>query len=152
MPALRGQGNADNPATQYTVTGHTPGPWKSSPLGVITGGQFSATSIATVPTEAWCLSIFSAVQDQKPQELIDWLNTVLDESKANAALIAAAPWHALLLRAVLKGWTLDPAGLLWKGATLGCLVEFDLSVDANGLPACPDADTYERIRKQVEGE
>lgn len=152
MPALRGQGNADDPATQYTVThGHTPGPWKFHRHELPT--PYFGDIEGRYPTPLGQMQQIRTIALITP-------NAGEDESDANAALIAAAPWHALLLRAVLKGWTIEddfdengsPIKMLCNFDMIGPDVGWDIpNLDASGLPACPDAETYERIRKAVDG-
>lgn len=114
--------------------GHTPGPWEY---------QSEAATVGT-ETENVCLLT----------------KTLYGEIyHADGDLIAAAPWHALLLKAVLKGWTIYE----WEGGVghekgdfllqlHRPIIQYWLRPDNSGLPACPDAETYERIRKAVEGD
>lgn len=106
MPALRGQGNADDPATMYTVT-------------------------------------HGERREQMPGE---WNNEVVSAALVNEQ------WLGLLLRAVLNGWRIASCGRVVRFDHKQTDFSFEVERDiTNGLPACPDAETYERIRKAVDG-
>lgn len=98
-------------------------------------------------------------------------DTCGEYTEADLELAAAAPWHALLLRAVLKGWRLEsqyeddgvdeiPTYCLFRyedfeDERIGIPTEsvsWRVRDNSDLIPACPDAETFERIRKAVDGE
>lgn len=119
-------------------------------------------SKSTLGTDEW-REVVGAEIDKAISQVTGFDTTtvgfVTNNIMANVAIFQTAPWYALLLKAVLKEWTIYE----WEGGvghTRGDfllqlhrpIIQYWLKPDANGLPACPDAETYERIRKAVEGE
>ena len=80
-------------------TKHTPGPWKTDENGVITGGDYYCTSVATTPVLWWREGALAL------------------EAHANARLIAAAPdllWACVKILASLE-WEEERRGTTHYG-------------------------------------
>lgn len=90
---------------------HTPGPWKSDYLGVITGGSSFLTSVAETYAIKWANCQASSAH-RHSQDAADYCGKMYDEAKANARLIAAAPELLEALKAMQflawhDGWETD---------------------------------------------
>lgn len=124
-----------------TKTQHTPGPWE----------VVGATKIVRFGEGGGAVAIIAEPESNDTGDIhqIGIGSKRWDEAMVNASMIAAAPWHALLLRAALSNWIIG-MNAIYRGQQRikwGAGIE----VDPGQIPPCPDVKTFERIRKAVDG-
>lgn len=74
-----------------------------------------------------------------------------DALQAYSVLVARSPWYALILKALVLGWTLEMTNDGWRIKHVGKGLQFFLSgeLDHFGLPTLPDVISFEELRAAI---